>query len=134
LDHEGRNVRSISNVARRRDDGLGATNSGPYSFAVRVIVDGALDDGQLLGALRFPRSPALADTWKNEPSCRCFEPGGSMKRDVVSELRESVSEKQDDGSTSRDARLLKRGDVSALRAVVLLFRDDGNVLLATRRL
>jgi hypothetical protein len=26
-----------------------------------VIVDGALDDGQLLGALRFPRSPALAD-------------------------------------------------------------------------
>ena len=55
-------MRSISNVARRRDDGLGATNSGPYSFAVRVIVDGALDDGQLLGALRFPRSPALADT------------------------------------------------------------------------
>ena len=45
-----------------RDDGLGATNSGPYSFAVRAIVDSASDDGQLPGALRFPRSHALADT------------------------------------------------------------------------
>ena len=62
LDREGRNVRNISHVACRRDDGLGASNSGPYSFAVRAIVDSASADGQLPGAHRFPRFHALADT------------------------------------------------------------------------
>ena len=54
-------MRNISHVACRRDDGLGASNSGPYSFAVRAIVDSASADGQLPGALRFPRVHALAD-------------------------------------------------------------------------
>ena len=55
-------MRLISHVACRRDDGLGGEYSGPSVFAVRAIVGSGPDDGQLPGALRIPRSQALADT------------------------------------------------------------------------
>ena len=54
-------MRLISHVARRRDEGSEGEDSGPYLCAVRAIVGSSPANGQLRGALRFPRSHALAD-------------------------------------------------------------------------
>ena len=51
-------IRTSHAVATMGSEGQ---DSGPYSFAVHAIVDSASADGQLPGALRFPRSHALAD-------------------------------------------------------------------------
>jgi len=80
-------------------------------------------------------NPSTRTSCRNsETSCRCVKPGRSLQRAVVSVLRENGFEHRDVVCLNGAARSSKRGDVSELRAVVLLHGKGGKVLPATCRL